>query len=357
MNNLFQGIYKGKKVLLTGSTGFKGSWLVLLLKKLGASVYGYSLNPNTTPNMFSECNINSIIDKQVIGDIKDSELLNKVVCECKPDIIFHLAAQPLVRLSYEQPKDTYETNVIGTLNVYEAVRKSKCVKAIVSITTDKCYENKEWEYGYREIDPMGGYDPYSSSKGCVELLSNSYRRSFYEKEGILLATARAGNVIGGGDWAKDRLIPDFVRAIDKNEKINIRNPLAIRPWQHVLEPLYGYLTLGAELLKGNEDIASAWNFGPNDLNVLSVKEVLDKCIGIFGRGGYKIDDSNQPHEALLLKLDISKAKSILKWKPILDVDKAIEMTIDWYKYFYNKEGNILNYTNNQINYYLEHINL
>lgn len=342
--------YRGKRVLVTGHTGFKGTWLTLILKKLGAEVLGYSLEPNTNPSLFNICNLHNEI-KNVYGDIRNSAFLEEIVKEFNPDIIFHLAAQPLVRLSYKNPKLTYETNVIGTLNVYEAARKCSNLKAIVSITTDKCYENREWVYGYRENDPMGGYDPYSSSKGCVELLSNSYRNSFFEKEGILLATCRAGNVIGGGDWAEDRLIPDFVRAVSKNEKIIIRNPLATRPWQHVLEPLSGYLKIGEKLLEGKKEFAEGWNFGPNDSDILSVKDILDESIKVWGKGAYELDKNENPHEAMSLKLDISKARINLKWKPQYDVYKAVNETINWYKNYYAGSYDMKKYTEEQIENY------
>ena len=345
-------IYKNKKVIITGHTGFKGTWLTLILKKLGAEVLGYSLEPNTNPSLFNICNLNNGI-KNFYGDIRNDKFLEEVIKEFNPDIIFHLAAQPLVRLSYKNPKLTYETNVIGTLNIYEAARKCSNLKAIVSITTDKCYENREWVYGYRENDPMGGYDPYSSSKGCVELLSNSYRKSFFEKEGILLATCRAGNVIGGGDWAEDRLIPDFVRAVSKNEKIIIRNPLATRPWQHVLEPLRGYLSIGLKLLEGDKDFAEGWNFRPNDSDILSVKNVLDESTRIWGKGNYELDKNENPHEAMSLKLDISKAKAKLKWNPKYNVHEAINETINWYKEYYNGNKNMKEYTEKQIEKYFE----
>ncbi|WP_294130163.1 CDP-glucose 4,6-dehydratase [uncultured Clostridium sp.] len=333
MGECFNNIYEGKKVFLTGHTGFKGGWLSLFLKKLGAEVLGYSLEPNTEPSFFRICEIEKEI-KSVIGDIRDLDYLSQVMNNFNPDIIFHLAAQPLVRISYKEPKMTYETNVIGTLNVYEAARKCKSVKSIVTITTDKCYENKEWSYGYRESDPMGGYDPYSSSKGCVELLTASYRNSFFNDLGVKVATARAGNVIGGGDWAEDRLIPDFVRATAEGKLLLIRNPFATRPWQFVLEPLTGYLWLGALLLEGKSEYACGWNFGPNDTDILSVKELLDLSISNWGKGNYEIDKSVQPHEANLLKLDISNAKSKLKWRPVYDVETAVSKTISWYEEFY-----------------------
>lgn len=345
---MFTDEYKGKKVLVTGSTGFKGSWLITYLSYLGAEVLGYSLDINTNPSLFEIINENKV--NTIIGDIRDEVSLTKAVSDFKPDIVFHLAAQPLVRDSYINPKETYETNVIGTLNLYEAVRKCDSTKAIVTITTDKCYENKEWVYGYRECDPMGGFDPYSSSKGCCELLSSSYRRSFFEKEGKLLATVRAGNVIGGGDWAKDRLIPDFVKAVSKDETVIIRSPRATRPWQHVLEPLTGYLMVGAELLNGNKEMASGWNFGPND--VLDVQNVLEQAIKVWGRGSYEIAEDAEYHEAHSLKLDISKAKAILKWEPKYDVYTAIEKTIEWYKCFYDGDTDMKLYTERQIEDYI-----
>ena len=342
--------YKNKKVLITGNTGFKGSWLSMILKNMGAEVLGYSLKPDTKPSLFEICNLKNEV-RTVYGDIKDNKLLEETVTEFDPDIIFHLAAQPLVRLSYKDPRLTYETNVIGTLNVYEAARKCSNLKAIVSITTDKCYENKEWVYGYRENDSMGGYDPYSSSKGCMELLSSSYRRSFFEKQGILLATCRAGNVIGGGDWAEDRLLPDFARAVSEDKNINLRNPLATRPWQHVLEPLSGYLAIGEKLLEGKKEFAEGWNFGPNDSDILSVKDILDESIKVWGKGSYELDKSENPHEAMSLKLDISKAKLMLKWQPKYNVQNAVEKTIKWYKEFYTRNIDMKEYTNSQINEY------
>ena len=353
MKNIFNGVYEGKKVFLTGHTGFKGSWLALWLKELGAEVMGYSLEPNTNPSLFNLCEIDKDI-KSIFGDIRDSKRLEQAMIEFQPDIVFHLAAQPLVRLSYNEPKMTYETNVIGTLNVYEAAKKCKSVKSIVSITTDKCYENKEWEYGYRENDPMGGYDPYSSSKGCAELLTSSYRNSFFKEIGVNLASTRAGNVIGGGDWAEDRLIPDLVRAISNNKPLIIRNPIATRPWQHVLEPLSGYLWLGSQLLQGKNQFSCGWNFGPNDSDVLSVEEILKISLNEWGRGSYEVDKSAHPHEAKLLKLDISKARAELKWHPVYEAKTTIAKTIEWYKNFYdNKNIDIKECTINQIKEYVK----
>lgn len=345
--------FKNKKVLVTGATGFKGTWLSIWLNKLGAKVIGYSLEPSTKPSMFEICNIENKITN-IIGDVRDYSSLLNVVKEYRPELVFHLAAQPLVRLSYKSPRETYETNVMGTVNLLEAAKNTDSVKAIVVITTDKCYENKEWVYGYRENDPMGGYDPYSSSKGCAELVVSSYRNSFYNERGIALSSVRAGNVIGGGDWSEDRLIPDFVRSVSENNSIVIRNPLATRPWQHVLEPLSGYLRLSALMLKDKEKYSSAWNFGPKDTDVLNVEEVLDIAIKSWGKGSIEIDKSQQPHEANLLKLDISKVKAYLKWRPVYDVNKSVDKTMQWYKNYYeDKNNNMYEYTLKQIDEYQE----
>ncbi|MDW8799686.1 CDP-glucose 4,6-dehydratase [Clostridium sp. A1-XYC3] len=349
--NKFSNIYKNKKVLVTGATGFKGAWLSIWLSKLGAEVIGYSLEPSTNPSMFKMCNLDNKITN-IIGDIRDYSSLVSVFKEYRPDIVFHLAAQPLVRHSYNFPRETYETNVMGTVNVLEAAKSTDSVKAVVVITTDKCYENKEWVYGYRETDPMGGYDPYSSSKGCVELVVSSYRNSFYNERDIALASVRAGNIIGGGDWAEDRLVPDFVRAVSEDRSIIIRNPLAIRPWQHVLEPLSGYLWLGALMFKSKEKYSSAWNFGPKDTDVLNVEEIIKLAISSWGKGSIVLDKGYNPHEANTLKLDISKAKAYLKWSPAYNVSKAVEKTISWYKTYYkNDNQNMYEYTLKQIDEY------
>lgn len=351
MSSFFNNIYKGKKVLITGATGFKGTWLSIWLNRLGAEVIGYSLEPPANPSMFAICKLKDEITN-IIGDVRDYSNLEKVFKKYKPDIVFHLAAQPLVRLSYKSPIETYETNIMGTVNLLEASRNSDSVKAVVVITTDKCYENKEWVYGYRENDPMGGYDPYSSSKGCAELVVSAYRNSFYNESGIALASARAGNVIGGGDWAEDRLIPDFTRAVTENNAIVIRNPLATRPWQHVLEPLSGYLWLGASMLQDNKMYNSGWNFGPKDSDVLSVEQLLGIAIKSWRKGSIEVDKSKLPHESHLLKLDISKAKAYLKWYPIYDVNKSVDITIQWYKTYYeNKNEDMYIYTLNQIEEY------
>lgn len=351
---MFKNIYNGKKVFLTGHTGFKGSWLALWLTKLGAEVCGYSLAPNTQPSMFEELNIQDKITKSVFGDILDDVLLEKTMNEFQPDIVFHLAAQPLVRLSYAEPVLTYKTNVIGSLNVLEAARKCASVKAFVNVTTDKCYENKEVNRGYREDEPMGGYDMYSSSKGCVEILSSSFRRSFL-KDGYALGTARAGNVIGGGDWALDRLIPDCVRSINKGIDIEIRNPIAVRPWQHVLEPLSGYLLLGQKLLEDGQKYADGFNFGPNEDSVLTVAEVSKMAAEYYGKGKVFVGEPSPLHEAGLLMLNIEKAEKILNWTPTLTAKEAIKNTVDWYRHFYDKDTDMYEFTMKQINEYEDQI--
>ena len=333
---MFSDFYKNKRILITGHTGFKGSWLSLWLSYLGAKVCGYSLSPNTTPSLFEEIDIAKKTEKSVIGSILDKTTLQQTFDEFKPEIVFHLAAQPLVRLSYAEPVLTYETNVIGTLNVLEAARKCGSVRSFVNVTTDKCYENKEVKRGYKEDDPMGGYDPYSSSKGCVEIMSASYRRSFLQN-GYFMATARAGNVIGGGDWALDRLIPDCIRAINKNEKIEIRSPFAVRPWQHVLEPLSGYMLLAEKLYVEGYKYAEGFNFGPDEDSILTVADVAQQIINDYGQGELVINKRDSLHEAGLLMLSIKKAERVLGWKPLLTAQEAIRNTVEWYRRFYAKE--------------------
>jgi len=324
--------WKGKKVYLTGHTGFKGSWLSLWLQNMGALVKGYSLEANTKPALFTIANVAEEMESE-IGDIRDLEQLTKSMVSFKPDILIHMAAQPLVRLSYKEPVDTYTTNVIGTVNVLEAARKCTNLKAIVSVTTDKCYENKERERGYRENEPMGGHDPYSSSKGCAELVTSAYRRSFFSSENTgSLASARAGNVIGGGDWAEDRLIPDILRAFEKSEPVIIRNPLSTRPWQHVLEPLSGYLVLAQELVLNGDEFAEGWNFGPKDEDCKPVSWILDQMVTSWGNNAsWSIDKNNNPHEAGFLKLDCSKASNRLKWNPKWNLQETLEMIVNWHQ--------------------------
>lgn len=349
---MFKDFYKNKRALITGHTGFKGSWLVLWLKSLGVQVCGYSLAPSTSPSMFEELNIASKITS-VIGDILDREKLEKTFNEFKPEIVFHLAAQPLVRLSYSEPVMTYETNVIGSLNVLEAARKCGSVKAFVNVTTDKCYENLEVARGYKEDEPMGGHDMYSSSKGCVEIMSSSYRRCFLEN-GFAMATARAGNVIGGGDWALDRLVPDCVRSINEGIKIEIRNPLATRPWQHVLEPLSGYLILGQKLYTEGKKYAQGFNFGPNEESVLTVADVAQRIVDFYGKGEVFVHKKDDLHEANLLMLNIEKAQTVLGWTPSCTAYEALEKTVEWYKNFY-ENMNVSEFTLNQINEYEERL--
>lgn len=349
-------VYNGKKVFLTGHTGFKGSWLALWLTKLGAKVCGYSLEPNTNPSMFNELKIAEKIEKSVIGDITNSKCLEKVMLDFQPDVVFHLAAQPLVRLSYSEPVMTYMTNVIGTLHVLDIANRCKSVKAFVNITTDKCYENKEVERGYKEDEPMGGYDMYSSSKGCVEIMSSSFRRSFLQDEtSMAMATARAGNVIGGGDWAEDRLIPDCVRYINEGKKIEIRNPVAVRPWQHVLEPLSGYLLIGQKLLEQGKKYAEGFNFGPFEDSVLRVSDVTERVCKYYGKGEVVVNKTDDLHEANLLMLNIEKAERVLGWKPTYTADEAIKNTVEWYKHFYAKDMNMFDFTMKQICKYEENI--
>jgi CDP-glucose 4,6-dehydratase len=332
-----RAFWQGKRVFLTGHTGFKGSWLSLWLASLGAQVKGYALNPPTSPSLFDEAKVGKVIDSQ-IGDIRDQGALYESMLEFNPDILIHMAAQPLVRYSYDAPIETYEVNVIGTAKVLEVARSCSNLKAIVNITTDKCYENDERSQGYKEDDPMGGHDPYSSSKGCAELVASAYRRSFLQEQGVGLASVRAGNVIGGGDWADDRLIPDILRSFEKSEPVVIRNPKATRPWQHVLEPLSGYLILAQKLYKDQKEYAEGWNFGPNEQDVKPVDWILDKMIGNWPNSSWELDESSSPHEADFLKLDIAKAESRLNWKPVWELSHTLEKIIEWHKAWLNNEN-------------------
>lgn len=350
---MFSDFYKSRRVLITGHTGFKGSWLSLWLSHSGAKVCGYSLAPNTKPHLFETLDIAGKIEKSVISSILDRDMLQKTFNDFKPEIVFHLAAQPLVRLSYAEPVLTYETNVIGSLNVLEAARKCGTVKAFVNVTTDKCYENKETGKNFEEDDPFGGYDPYSSSKGCVEVMSASYRRSFLQSEDCYaMATARAGNVIGGGDWAADRLVPDCVRSINNGIKIEIRNPVAVRPWQHVLEPLSGYILLGEKLYMEGKKYAEGFNFGPNEDSVLTVAEVAQKIVGYYGKGEVVVHKRDDLHEAGLLMLSIKKAARVLGWRPTLTAEEAIKNTVEWYRRFYDGEE-MTDFTLKQIDEYMK----
>ena len=324
--------WSGKKVFVTGHTGFKGSWMSLWLTSMGARVKGYALEPNTNPALFDLIDLESKMESE-IGDIRDLDKIRSSISEFHPDILIHMAAQPLVRRSYTDPLETYSTNVMGTVNVLEAAKGHANLKAIVSVTSDKCYENKEWYWGYRENEPLGGHDPYSNSKACAELVTSAYRSSFYYKEDTaFVASARAGNVIGGGDWAEDRLIPDILKAFEKGSPVVIRNPRARRPWQHVLEPLSGYLILAESLYREGGDFAEAWNFGPRDEDCKPVSWILDTMQENWGEGAsWELDQAENPHEAGFLKLDWSKAESRLNWHPKWRLDKALNNTIAWHK--------------------------
>ncbi|MDF2609540.1 MAG: rfbG [Lachnospiraceae bacterium] len=346
--------WKDKKVLITGHTGFKGSWLSIWLHKLGAQVIGYSLDPSTEKDNFVLSGIsNKLVD--IRGDIRNFDLLQSTFLKYQPEIIFHLAAQPLVRLSYENPKDTYEINVMGTMNLLECMKNTEASKTGIMITTDKCYENQEQIWGYRETDRFGGYDPYSSSKACAEILISSYRNSFfppnhYDKHGKSIASVRAGNVIGGGDWAKDRIVPDCIKAIENGNPISIRNPKAIRPWQHVLEPLAGYINLAEKLHEEPEKYGEGWNFGPEYNSFANVWDIAERIISGYGAGKLlDCSDEKNPHETNLLFLDITKVKSKLGWTPKFNLEEIIYLTTEWYKKY--KTVDVYEMCVEQINYY------
>ncbi|MBK5273835.1 MAG: CDP-glucose 4,6-dehydratase [Desulfuromonadales bacterium] len=331
MNSIF---WKNKKVFLTGHTGFKGSWLCQWLHSLGAEVTGYALDPPTVPSLYERARVDELVTS-IIADVRDLERLISEMAKASPDIVIHMAAQPLVRDSYKIPVETYAINVMGTVHLLEAVRCCPSVQAVVNVTTDKVYENREWAWGYRENEPFGGYDPYSNSKGCSELVTAAYRSSYfnsaeYERHGVAVASARAGNVIGGGDWAADRLIPDVIRSLLAGEPVRIRNPHAIRPWQHVLEPLSGYLTLAQKLYEDGAKYAEGWNFGPSDDDSRTVEWIVQRfCNGWGDKARYEIDNGEHPHEAHFLKLDCSKAKSELGWQPRWKLEKALDSIIEW----------------------------
>ena len=351
MRKVDSQFWEGKKVFLTGHTGFKGSWLSLWLSSMGAVVKGFALEPPTSPSLFEIARVSSLMDSE-IGDIRGLEILRSSVEEFQPDVLIHMAAQPLVRLSYKDPLDTYSTNFMGTANVLEVSRSVQSLKAIVAITTDKCYENKEWEWGYRENEPMGGYDPYSSSKGACEILIAAYQRSFFNTtSGPALASARAGNVIGGGDWAEDRLIPDILKAFDKGDPVIVRNPKSTRPWQHVLEPLSGYLVLAEDLYQQGQEKVGAWNFGPREEDCKNVEWLLNRIIESWSKpASWALDKGANPHEAKFLKLDCSKAEFYLNWKPRWHAEETIIKIVAWHEAW--KDGqNMQDYCLQEINEY------
>lgn len=342
--------WRGKRVFLTGHTGFKGSWLSLWLQSLGARVQGLALEPPTSPNLFTEARVGTEMHS-MIGDIRDYETVRSLMRSFRPEIVIHMAAQPLVRLSYAEPIATYATNVMGTVHVLEAARHAGSVRAIVNVTTDKCYENREWVWGYREDEPMGGYDPYSNSKGCSELVTSAYRRSFFRDTGIALASARAGNVIGGGDWAVDRLIPDILRAFERGQPVIIRNPHATRPWQHVLEPLAGYMVLAERLHQSDGQYAEGWNFGPQDDDARPVQWIVEHMVRLWqGNAGWRLDGGDHPHEASFLKLDTSKARARLQWQPQWALHTALEHIADWHRVWLAR-GDIRQFSLGQIQQY------
>lgn len=358
MNKNTKNFYKNKKILITGHTGFKGAWLTQILLNCESNITGISLPPGTSPSLFEILKVKNKVKNYFI-DIRNFDKIKKVFFREKPEIVFHLAAQAIVMNSYDDPLKTHSTNIIGTANILQATKEIKTVKSAIIITTDKVYENKEWVYPYRENDPLGGYDPYSASKAAADIIAHSYIKSFFnikdfnKKHNTLIAIARAGNVIGGGDWAKDRLIADIIRAIyEKNEKIIIRNSRSIRPWEHVMEPLLGYLLLVKGLYEGRTDFVGAWNFGPNNESFVCVKDLVKSAIKILGKGELKVKKDGSKHEVGILKLDTTKSKCILNWKPILNFEESLKFTFDWYKNYYENKENPIKFTNNQINYFL-----
>jgi len=351
--DLNQQFWKNKRVFVTGHNGFKGTWLTIILESLGAKVFGYALDPNTNPSFYNSIqnNLNII---STTGDIRDYDDLKQAIYSADPEIIIHMAAQPLVRLSYDHPVETYSTNVMGLVNLLDIAKNSKSLKSILNITSDKCYENNEWHWGYRESDRLGGFDPYSNSKACAELVTASFRSSYFNKLNVGVATARAGNVIGGGDWSEDRLVPDVIRAWQSHEKLTIRSPNAVRPWQHVLEPLFGYLKLGIALYQNPKGYSSPWNFGPEIEDTKTVEEILDigKKLEIVGE---VVNEESPLVEAKSLKLNISKAKVKLRFKPIWNTTKAIETTFKWYKTYYSETSTASDLITEDLKSYLNHV--
>ena len=346
-----RGFWNGKSIFLTGHTGFKGGWLSLCLQRLGASISGYALEPAGDICLYEKARIGEGI-RSTLGDVRDGESLRRAMEESQPEIAFHLAAQPLVRASYNDPAATYAVNVMGTVNFLEAVRRTPSVRVAIVVTSDKCYENREWWWGYREDEPMGGSDPYSSSKGCAELVTSAYRRSYFNDGRVAVASVRAGNVIGGGDWAADRLIPDLVRAFSAKAPLYLRFPHAVRPWQHVLEPLRGYLTLAERLWHEGTACAGGWNFGPRDDDAWTVLDVVRHAATLWGEGAsWRVDHEPHPHEARYLKLDCTLARSRLGWVPVLDLAKALEWTVAWYHAHQDNHPDMRTFTTNQIERY------
>ena len=358
LRNILQSAFEGKRILVTGHTGFKGSWLSIWLHNMGAKVVGVALDPATDRDNFVLSGIGEKIEADIRADIRDRQKMQGIFAQYQPEVVFHLAAQPLVRLSYDMPVETYETNVMGTIHIMEAIRQTPSVRAAVMITTDKCYENREQIWGYRENEPMGGYDPYSSSKGAAEIAISSWRRSFFnpsdygKKHHVSIASVRAGNVVGGGDWAKDRIVPDCIRALENSQPIEIRSPKAIRPWQHVLEPLSGYLLLAAKMLKEPTRYCEGWNFGPRAESVTPVWDVASMIAKYYGKGELKdVSNPDALHEANLLMLDISKAHMQLGWQPRTNIEQCCKMTADWYKRY--RTENVYDLCTEQINTFLE----
>ena len=353
MPDSFTDFYRGKKVLMTGHTGFKGGWLVSWLKLLGSNVIGFALPPETDPNLFTAARIAEGMTS-IFGDIRDLPALSAVFGQHNPEIVIHNAAQALVRRSYREPVETYTTNVMGTVHVLEAARHTPSVRALVVVTSDKCYDNREWVWGYREADPMGGHDPYSSSKGAAELVTAGYRKSFFSQNGSArVGSARAGNVIGGGDWSEDRLVPDVVRAISSGEPVVIRRPQSVRPWQHVLEPLRGYLVLAQRLFEAGGAYADGWTFGPCDEDAIPVSDLAQRMFSLWGKGELKVElDPGAVHEAQYLRLSCDKARTQLGWRPLLTLDEALGWTVEWYRSYYQSPGTACSTTMAQVERYM-----
>lgn len=351
--------WQNKKVLITGCTGFKGSWLTIWLNSLGAEIYGYALTPPTIPSMWDDMQLEKLCTNVCYADIRDHSKLKHFIIDSGVEIIIHMAAQPLVRYSYTHPRETYEVNVMGIVNLLDAVRETDTVKAVVNVTSDKCYENKEWVWAYRENEPMGGYDPYSNSKGCSELVTSAFVNSYFSdtENKTAIASARAGNVVGGGDWAEDRLIPDIIRSFSSNQEVFIRHPNAVRPWQHVLEPLSGYLTLSERLYTEGTKYSGGWNFGPLDNDNKTVEQIVSKMCSIWGNNAFWAKDVNEqhPHEANLLRLDCSKSRILLGWHPIWDSETALEKLTLWYKAYFAQQQDMLNLSRQQIDEYMRRL--